>query len=175
MRNRVRVIEAAAAEFAEQGPDAQMEDVARRAGVGVGTLYRHFATKEALIDALLEARFRELGVGMTQAATIADPWQAILTAFRVTAEAQAGDRCFISMFHERKREFLATAPVMDELREVWGGMFTRAQAAGVMREDVGVADLEMLMSALAMAVANAPSAAGWERYLDVMTDGLRRR
>jgi AcrR family transcriptional regulator len=174
-RNRTRVIEAAAAEFAAHGAEAQMEDVARRAGVGVGTVYRHFDTKDALIDAILEVRFRELRTAIEGVHAIEDPWAAMMAAFQATAELALQDRCFAAMFQERKRQFVEEAPVMDDLRELWGGMFARAQSAGLMRRDIGVADLPTLMCGLAAAVSNARSRADWERYLSVLTDGLRRR
>src|ERR1700756_2007672 len=76
-RNRERVLAAAREAFAEYGRDAQMEDVARRAGVGVGTVYRHFATKEALVDALLETRFRQAMERAREALALEDPWEAV--------------------------------------------------------------------------------------------------
>ena len=74
-RNRERVLAAAGAAFAEAGFDAQVEDIARRAGVGVGTLYRHFPTKDALVDALAEAHFGHLA-DLLEAALgrEGDPW-----------------------------------------------------------------------------------------------------
>jgi AcrR family transcriptional regulator len=172
-RNRARVIAAAGAEFAERGPEAQMEDVARRAGVGVGTVYRHFETKDALIDALLDARFRQLRNAVAAVCAQEDPWAGILAALTVTAETASEDRCFSSMFRERKRAFVDTAPVMAELGRLWGGLFARAQAVGAMRDDVGVEDLPMLMSGLASAVDMARTPADWRRYLVVLADGLR--
>src|SRR6201991_4974801 len=79
-RNRERVLTAARAAFAEHGREAQMDDVARRAGVGVGTVYRHFPTKEALVNALALDLFEKLVQGAREALAIEDPWEAFTQA-----------------------------------------------------------------------------------------------
>jgi AcrR family transcriptional regulator len=172
-RNRARVIEAAGEVFSESGSEAQMEDVARRAGVGVGTVYRHFATKDALIDALLTARFSELTVRVRAKLQIEDPWDAVVAAFNSSAELQAQDRCLAGALGERKRAFTASAPIMDELRGVWGELLGRAQGQGVLRPDFTVADLSNLMCGLANVVGSAPDRTSWQRYLAIVLDGLR--
>ena len=75
-RNREKVLTAARDVFSEHGRDAQMDDVARRAGVGVGTVYRHFPTKEALIEALMVAAFEAIAAQAEAALEIEDPWEA---------------------------------------------------------------------------------------------------
>jgi AcrR family transcriptional regulator len=75
-RNREKVLAAARAEFSEHGRDAQMDEVARRAGVGVGTVYRHFPTKEALIEALMVDSFQMIAAEARAALEIEDPWEA---------------------------------------------------------------------------------------------------
>src|SRR5918996_6567887 len=75
-RNRERVLKAARAVFADQGIDAQIDDVAKRAKVGVGTVYRHFPTKEALVDAIVRERFEELAGYAQEALERADAWEA---------------------------------------------------------------------------------------------------
>jgi AcrR family transcriptional regulator len=172
-RNRARVIEAAGEAFSECGSDAQMEDVARRAGVGVGTVYRHFATKEALVDALLTARFTELTARVREQLEIDDPWNAVVAAFELTAELQAHDRCLAGALGEHKRAFTASAPIMDELRGAWGELLGRAQDRGVLRPDFTVADLSNLMCGLANVVGSAPDRTSWQRYLAIVLDGLR--
>ncbi len=79
-RNREKVLAAARAVFSEHGRDAQMDDVARRAGVGVGTVYRHFPTKEALIEALMVAAFETIAEAAEAALEIEDPWEAFTIA-----------------------------------------------------------------------------------------------
>ena len=90
-RNRERIVAAARSAFEEAGMDAQMEDVARRAGLGVGTLYRHFPTKEALIGELLAEKFRLLLEGARDALEIEDPWEAFAGTLRRNAELMAAD------------------------------------------------------------------------------------
>src|SRR6266542_643375 len=92
-RNRERVLTAAREVFAEQGRDAQMDDVARRAMVGVGTVYRHFPTKEALIDAIAAEAFeRLLTAAQEQLARTDDPWDSFVQTLWAGAEILAGDR-----------------------------------------------------------------------------------
>ena len=91
-RNREKVVAAASAAFAESGLDAQVEDIARRAGVGVGTLYRHFPTKDALIDAIVDARFAELTGAAERALEEDDVWAGFESFLVAAVELQAGDR-----------------------------------------------------------------------------------
>src|SRR5687768_11863989 len=91
-RNRERVIKAARAVFAEQGRDAQVDDVARRAKVGVGTVYRHFPTKEALLEALVRDRFAQLAEWALEALEEEDAWAAFERVVWRGAELHAGDR-----------------------------------------------------------------------------------
>src|SRR5919199_1126344 len=89
-RNRERVVAAARAEFGERGRDAQMDDVARRAGVGVGTVYRHFPTKRALLEALMLAAFNSIAAEAERALKeIEDPWEAFATVVRHGAEVMS--------------------------------------------------------------------------------------
>jgi AcrR family transcriptional regulator len=173
VRNRARVLTAAREAFAQHGSDAQMEDVARRAQVGVGTVYRHFQTKDVLIDALLTQCFTQLVAEVSNALEIPDAWEAINTAFRASAELQARDRCLADVLGERKQTFTATAPIMNDLREVWRQLLDRGQSQGVIRPDVSVADLSSLMCGLANVVNSAPQRGAWERYLSLLLDGLR--
>lgn len=172
-RNRERVIAAARAELAERGFDAQMEDVARRAGVGVGTVYRHFATKEALVDAALVARFEEALGDVRQALAIADPWEGVVAAFRAAAELNATDRCFSGVVVAQVRQSRALAPVREELLAAWQELITSAQRAGVVRADLCADDVPILLRGLASVVVGAPTTLAWRRYLAVVLDGLR--
>src|SRR3954465_6174363 len=76
-RNRTAIVKAARAVFAKYGRDAQMDDVARRAKVGVGTLYRHFPTKDALLAAIVEDKFERLAAMTREAMAMEDPWEAL--------------------------------------------------------------------------------------------------
>ena len=173
-RNRERVIEAARLELAERGLDVQMEDVARRAGVGVGTLYRHFDTKEALVDAALVARFEEALDGMHDAEQLDDAWEGVLLALRAAAEMNARDRGFCGTIGTQQLPLTGSVrTVLDELLRGWARLIARAQKQGAMRRDVSASDIPALMCALANVVSMSRDRASWERYLSVVADGLR--
>src|SRR5690242_8135354 len=91
-RNREAIVKAARAVFAQYGREAQMDDVARRAKVGVGTVYRHFPTKEALLEALAQDRFAQIAGFAQDALEVADPWEAFAGFLRRCAEVNASDR-----------------------------------------------------------------------------------
>jgi AcrR family transcriptional regulator len=93
-RNREKVLAAARAVFAEDGVDAQMDDVARRAGLGIGTVYRHFPTKELLLYALTDELFAVIAVHTRTLLTLDDPWEAFTRALWFAGEKTAGDRAF---------------------------------------------------------------------------------
>lgn len=173
VRNRERVLSAAFEVFSERGRDAQIEDVAVQAGVGVGTVYRHFATKEALLEALAIARFVQAREVLEAAALIEDEWAAFAGAMRAAAELHAGDRAFADVISEQKARSTALEPIMCELDAAWGGLIDRGKAAGVLRADLGPGDMRALMCGLARVVASSPSRASWERYLEILLDGLR--
>lgn len=173
-RNRRRVLDAALEAFAEQGLDAQMEEIARRAGVGVGTVYRHFATKEALIEGLVQARFDRM-LALTEAARERDDaWEAIVGLFTEAAELHAHDRVFAEISDD-PRNIPGLAPVLDALLVAWQQLIDRAQAQGTVRADFSSADIPGLMCGLASVVLSARREADWRRYLAFMLDGLRRR
>jgi AcrR family transcriptional regulator len=173
VRNRERVIDAARQELAECGLDAQMEDVARRAGVGVGTVYRHFTTKEALIDAALVARFEEALAYTREAEQLDDAWEGVVLAFHRAAELNVRDRGFCGTIGTQLSLTGAVRPVLDELLAVWGRLIVRAQRQGAMRRDVGAQDIPGLMCALANVVSFGPDRSAWERYMTILIDGLR--
>jgi hypothetical protein len=97
----------------------------------------------------------------------------VVAAFGTTADLQAQDRCLAGALGERKREFTASAPIMDDLRAAWGELLIRAQDRGVLRPDFTLADLSNLMCGLANVVGSAPDRTSWERYLAIVLDGLR--
>src|SRR5690349_22608185 len=97
-RNREKVLTAARKVFSEHGRDAQMDDVARRAGVGVGTVYRHFPTKEALIEALVVDSFQKIALRAEAALQADDAWDALASTLWAGAEILAADRALSEVF-----------------------------------------------------------------------------
>jgi AcrR family transcriptional regulator len=170
-RNRQRILETAHVAFSERGADVQMDDVARSAGVGVGTLYRHFPTKEALISELA----REIVAGVVEIADQAlacdDPWEGMEVLVRRNAanmQRDAGLRDTF-MLHFADRSPFET----EELQTRTAALLERAQAAGVVRPEVTPAHLQALACGLCGTIAEIP--ADWELFAEILLDGLRAR
>jgi AcrR family transcriptional regulator len=173
-RNRERVITAAAVVFAEQGHDAQMDDVAKRAGVGVGTVYRHFPTKEALIEALAIDRLeRILAVGK-EALLNPDPWAAFEGAIWAGAELTASDRSFNEIVGEISGPMLLPEALERDMRETYGELVQRAQESGKLRADFVFDDLSMLMCGIGLGARKTHACPqAWKRHVAIVIDGLR--
>jgi AcrR family transcriptional regulator len=173
-RNRERVLAAARAVFAEQGVDAQMDDVARRADVGVGTVYRHFPTKEALLYALTDELFAVIAVHTRTLLTLDDPWEAFTRALWFGAEKTAGDRAFTEILALTRAYPPRTCPGKEDLLVTIGELMDRCKAAGVMRQDAMVDDIGLLMCGVGSASQmEHPVPDAWRRHLAIMLDGLR--
>jgi AcrR family transcriptional regulator len=173
-RNRDKVMAAARTAFAEHGSDAQMDDVARRAEVGVGTVYRHFPTKEALFAALLEDTFARIAERARAALEQDDAWQAFVALMWDAGESLAGDRALA----EAMQADLTPAPCPGqlELGRITTELMARAQRAGTMRPDAVVDDIPMLMCGIGSATVRKHAfAAAWRRHLAIVLDGLRAR
>ncbi len=173
-RNRRRLLEAAHEVFAEFGFEATMDQVAARAGVGVGTAYRRFANKEELIAALFEDRLAELIEVADRALAEADPWQGVLLYMEGSIALQAGDRGFkeLVLSSPRSREYVAKAraqlkPRVDELIE-------RAHRAGCLRPGIEATDLVVVQLMLAAIYQPGKGSGGehWRRFLPLVIDGL---
>lgn len=173
-RNRARILAAARACFAEQGLEAQMDDVARRADVGVGTLYRHFPDKCALIDALTVERYRILADIVAEELERDDPWEAFERFVRRVAELADDDLAHCQLMGSRpQRESEEYA----ELQRRCAELVDRCHRAGVIREDFTAADFGLLFCGLGRVIERgrevAPAA--WRRHLEFMLDGIRAR
>ena len=174
-RNRQAVLEAARDRFAYCGAECQMEDIARTAGVGVGTVYRHFPNKEALLDALVQDRFERLAERTAEALEQEDPWAGFCDLMRWSARMQAEDRGL--------SEVLASRPLLGEaaaakagLVELSAKLMAKAQRAGAMREDLMVEDIPTMLcglTAVTGAARESMPAQNWPRFLELMLDGMR--
>jgi AcrR family transcriptional regulator len=173
-RNRRRLLDAAAAAFAEKGVGCSVDEIARRAGVGHATAFRHFPTKEGLVAAVVKDRLRQIA-DMAEAALEQGDADASLRVFlEQTAEMHANDRCLVeeARFVARDPEVLAEkAQTMDAV----GRLVARAQAAGALRSDVTANDVFLLVRGVIEATAplHAVSPELWRRYLAIVLDGLR--
>jgi AcrR family transcriptional regulator len=173
-RNRERVLEAAEAVFGESGLKAPIEDVARRAGVGVGTVCRNFPTKQALVEAVVGAMYETLLQEAEQA--LADPdaahaferfvvgLPAFQTRHRALADQMASENMLASAASPREKLLRAVSELV-----------ARAQAAGAIRADIGPGDVSMLFSGVAHATAIVGDLQPVlrERYVRIILDGLR--
>jgi AcrR family transcriptional regulator len=176
-RNRERVVTAAREAFAEHGVDLPMEELARRAGVGVGTVYRHFPSKEALLDALLVDHFAAIAANAQAALDRDDAWDAFCECIRFGADRQAIDSSFCDAMFARKAVSTndAVLQVREDLESATHALIRRAQDAGDMRGDFGPDDLPMFFASLSGAVRSAHDhpELDWHRQLEFLLDGLR--
>jgi AcrR family transcriptional regulator len=173
-RNREKVLAAARAAFAEHGSDAQMDDVARRAEVGVGTVYRHFPTKEALFVALLEDTFARIAERARAALAQEDPWAAFTALMWDAGESLAGDRALAEAMQADLTD--QPCPGQVELGDITAELMERAKAAGSMRTDAVLDDIPMVMCGIGSArFRTHPCKDAWRRHLAIVLDGLRAR
>ncbi len=173
-RNREKILAAAAAAFAESGVETQVEDIARRAGVGVGTVYRHFPTKDALLAEMVEQRFAVFAEWAAEAAQEADAWAAFAGYLSRCLEYSA---CDLGTQHA----LMATdgADVAEQAAARTGlaarteALILRAQASGDLRADFSIDDIPVVMCGLSSAMAVGTW--DWRRFLAIVLDGLRAR
>jgi AcrR family transcriptional regulator len=170
-RNRERIVAAARAVFTRQGGDAQIDDIARAARVGVGTVYRHFPHKEALLGELLVERFRLMADNAERALEIEDPWEAFAWMLRTNAQFCAGEVGVQQALVRGPDAWEYAATEIERLRETATKLIVRAQRAGVMRPDFSVDDIPMLMAGLTTTMA-APGY-DWRRHLEIILAGIR--
>jgi AcrR family transcriptional regulator len=170
-RNRERIVAAARDVFTQHGADAQIDDIARAAGVGVGTVYRHFPHKDALLGELLVERFRLMADNAERAHAVEDPWEAFAGLLRVNAQFCAGDIGVQQALARGPDAWVYAARELDRLRENTNELIVRAQRARVMRQDFTVDDISMLMAGLSATMA-VPGY-DWRRHLEIILAGIR--
>ena len=172
-RNRKLLLAAATDEFAERGLDASVADIARRAGIGKGTVFRHFATKDDLLAAIVLDRIDALnaaGEGLLEAP---DPGSALLEFLTVAAhQRQQRDLSFLQSAVQLNPE---VTRVHEQLLQTVNALVDRARAADAVRADVTGTDVFLLMCAPNHVTSHLPDAAPdlWRRYLAIIFDGLR--
>ena len=176
IRNRERVLEAAKAVFSQGGPEASLEAVARHAGVGIGTLYRHFPTREALYEAVYRREVEQLVELAKHLETKIAPVEALRLWLQAGVEFMAtkkGMAAALAMAAHGSSELVAYS--LDRLTRALGELLERAVAAGELRADIDPEDL--LRTLVGMCYAH--DRPGWQtkvlRLVDVFIDGLRRR
>ncbi|HXP28764.1 MAG TPA: helix-turn-helix domain-containing protein, partial [Solirubrobacteraceae bacterium] len=159
--------------FAQHGPEAQMDEIAAHAGVGIGTVYRHFPTKEALLTEMVRARFQEFAEIATAAEDIADPLDALEVVIRRSAEAVEGDSGFqLAMMGSSELEWEGIEQQKAALAEVVGRIIARAAAAGVVRDDFVFEDFGMVMCGITATMYYQPGGASWHRHMEIILRGI---
>lgn len=172
-RNRERILASGRELFARDGPEAQMDEIAAHAGVGIGTVYRHFPTKEALLTEMVRVRFQEFAAIATHAEDTVDPRDALETVMRRSAEAVEGDMGFqLAMMGSNQLEWEGIEEQKAALAAVITRIIRRAVSAGVVRDDFTFEDFGMVMCGITSTMYYKPGSADWRRHLAIILHGL---
>ena len=174
-RNRDKIVEAARATFAEAGLDAQMDDVAAAAGVGVGTVYRHFPTKDALVRAVIVHKMTGLAeLGRRRLESGDGPGEAFHNWLWECGETHVHDRALSQVLSTQPSStFREIALTETELATVSSALIRRAQAVGAVRADARGDDVGLVMCGLAAVLESGWGDDAWRRYLSLVEQGLR--
>lgn len=177
LRNRERLLEAAAAVFSAGGPDASLEAVAKTAGVGIGTLYRHFPTREALFEAVYRHEVDQLGELAEQLGREAAPVEALRRWLHANVRLVAtkkGMLANLALAAHGPPELYAYS--IERLTKAVGSLLDRAIAAGDIRADITPEELLQALVGMCYNISNKPD---WQttvlRLVDIFVDGLRKR
>jgi AcrR family transcriptional regulator len=173
-RNHERLVAAARELFAKHGVDVPVEDITQRAGVGMGTLYRHFPTKVALVDAVLEDAFNEMRALAEEAVATEDAWAGFAHFLERALELRVQNRSVKDLVaspeHGAKH-----AEMRKRIRPLLRRMIERAQAQGTLRADFTLDDLSAVFWSVARVIELTEDASrqSWRRFLGFLLDGLR--
>ena len=173
-RNREAVIAAAKRLFANEGLEAQMPEIAKAASVGVGTVYRHFPTKDDLIAAIATEHFDRLADRAQEDLGLQDPWEGISDFIRFAAQIQANDRGLCEVMASLP-ELMNEAAWAAGLPELCDELVKRAQGSGQLRRDLDWEDIPMIACGLGRVTHGGPppSVGRWPRLVEIILDGLR--
>jgi AcrR family transcriptional regulator len=174
-RNRERLVASARELFASEGVDVPVEEITRHAGLGMGTLYRHFPTKEELIDAVLEESFDELVGAAEQAVLEDDAWTAFTGFLERALELHVSNRGLKDMLATSARGRDRAAAMRTRMRPLLRRLIERAQGQGALRADFAPEDLPVVFWAAGRVIETTAGVAPdyWRRYLGLVLDGLR--
>jgi AcrR family transcriptional regulator len=174
-RNRQRILDTAGTLFAERGLNVSLDEIARHAGVGVGTVYRRFPDKEQLIDALFEKRLGEILAVATNSLETSDPWEALVSFLERSMELQVKDRGLKELLLETSTAHARIEQGRQAIEPIVATILARAQEAGVVRDDIIVSDLLLLQHAIGEAAEYTREVAPevWRRVMSIALDGLR--
>jgi AcrR family transcriptional regulator len=173
--NRERIVAAARAAFAAQGIAVPVEEIARRAGVGMGTLYRHFATKEELVDAVLEDAFEEFVHAAEQALEEEDAWTGFRGFLERISSLHGQNRGLKDMIASQAHGRTRAEAMRSRIRPLLRQLIERAQEQGSLRPDFAPEDMPLLFwtSSRVIEATGAVAPELWRRHLGILLDGLR--
>jgi AcrR family transcriptional regulator len=173
-RNRERLVTSARELFAAHGVDIPVEDITHHAGVGMGTLYRHFPTKEELVDAVLEDSFTDLVVAAEDAVAQDDAWAGFTSFLERALTAHAANRGLKDVLAARRQGERAAA-MRARIRPLLRRMIERAQEQGRLRPDFKPEDLPLVFWTADRVIDRTAAVAPdyWRRFLGLLLDGLR--
>jgi len=172
-RNRALLLEAAEAVFAARGVSASTEEVARTAGVGVGTLFRHFPTKEALLEAVFRERLQRMAEGLRDLGAADDLGTAFFDFLSDAVAHSATKVALADALAEAGIDAVVSAREKHDLGGALGQALVRAQEAGAVRPDVGLPELIALLIGASRAAEHAGTDPVRTRIIGVILDGLR--
>jgi AcrR family transcriptional regulator len=174
-RNRRRILAAAGEVFAERGLGATMDEIAARAGVGVGTVYRRYPDKELLIDALFEERIEDIARIGERALAMEDPWQGLVAYWDGAIGLQAANRGLRDLLLSSSHGHDRVARARDRLVPIDEQLIARAQSHGELRPDLAVNDVILIYLMLAAIVDYTRDVDPdvWRRVLGLVLDGVR--
>jgi AcrR family transcriptional regulator len=174
-RNRDAIVAAARTAFSEQGLGASLEGVAREAGVAIGTLYRHFPTRLALVETLFNAKSTELLVAAEEAAAMDDAWEGFCRSMEKLCQLQACDRAFNDLISARLPLHVAGREMYERTKELCVQILRNAQEQGVLRGDVTAQDIAFVIWSQAGIIQATRTIApqAWRRHLHLMLSAFR--
>lgn len=174
-RNRERILDAARELFAQRGLAATLNDIAHHAGVGVGTVYRHFPDREQLIDGLFEQRIDQIAAVLQEAVDDPDPWRGLTDFLERSLALQAQDRGLRELILGASDRSARLSRARARLYPVGVRLVERARGAGALRDDIGPQDIPLiqLMISSVIDVSHDISPELWRRYLALVLRGMR--
>ncbi|WP_299574911.1 TetR/AcrR family transcriptional regulator [uncultured Williamsia sp.] len=174
-RNRLRILDAARELFAQRGPDVTLDDIAAHAGVGVGTVYRRFANRDELLEAIVTEHFGHVQTRVQKALDADDAWEGIVDLVTFVSESMATDRGLAAVMLRVDPCAASVEAAKQSLTSSVDAVFERGRVTGVLREDIAESDFFaifcMLRSIADLTEASVPGT--WRRYLSLLLDSIR--
>jgi len=173
--NRERILEASRELFAERGLDVTLHDVARHAGLGVGTVYRRFANRDELLDTLFEESVERLRIVARDAGRFPDPWEGFVYLLEHSIQMMAEDRGLWTMATSTPSKLRQSASAREHFWSVIPNLLARAKASGQLRPDLEASDIGVICVIIGTSadLTRRVSPEAWRRYLALLLDGLR--